>query len=316
MLTFIRVKCLFTFSDIKTFVGSPQRSTHELRQFSLSLTDRDSIVFSNTLYEQLIQNIQTSFRIFSLGLVSNGQPFHLYWKNEAGDFTAFDRRNELMEAIFNMMPYGVLPVLAKTNDTLGAFITADFLKIYVCVLDKSSAAITHPSALLVNLNPTKSTAATSAVASVSSATTTTEAAATKASWPATLPSTTIYNSSISPTTSSTSQPNAHPIASQSVITAYEINSTQHSTMPAVPTTTTTTTAALASWTEATKATSTSSNVTTTATSTSTQASLNECIAVEINASQQLTTQSAPAASNAALSSDENSSDEYDVIKME
>ena len=313
MPTFIRVKCLFTFYDIKTFACSPQRLIHELRRFSLRLEDKDSTSddVSIPLYVQLMDYIKKAFRTFSPGLVSNGQPIRLYWKDDAAELIAFQSNNELLEATYTMMPCGIITHVPRSKKAIGAFISLDLLNIYVCVLDKSSAAITHPSTLVVDFSPTTSSAAIEGDASALTDATTEEAAAKNAS-PSTTSCDSTTTTSIGPTTSSTSSIVTAPpiLASQNVITAVEVKTTQNSAAP----TTTTTTSASASGAKATKTTSkTSSNSTNSKTTAplSTHASQSVIKALQaLKARHKLTT---PVASS---SSDESSSDEYDVIRLQ
>ena len=156
----VRVQCYFTFSNCKKFDRySPKVLMHELRRFSLRLEDTKKFG-SNTLYEQLLQNIQMTFGKFSPGLVSNGQPFCLYWKgNYLTPFTAFETSTELLEAIYDIIPIGTL---SNTDETLETPIARQLLTICVCIRDKMSAEINRPGALFVNFPSTTTSAAATA----------------------------------------------------------------------------------------------------------------------------------------------------------
>ena len=169
----VRVECCFTFSDFKTFDSWRSRHTHEIRRFSLRLEDTNN-VSSNTLYEQLLQNIHTIFGKFSSGLVSNGQPFRLYWKCLfSSGFIAFDTKNEMLEAIYAMLKCGTMAEVPKTNKTPD--ISYDVLKICVCIRDKVPAEITRPGALFVNFPSTPSSAAATAASATQTSTETSTA---------------------------------------------------------------------------------------------------------------------------------------------
>ena len=163
MPNLLRVKCYYVFSDLKTFFYSADRFIHEIRRFSLEIEDKSTPSSTHTLYEQLLKNVQITFRSFSPGLVSDGQPFRLYWKDNDGEFIAFYSQRELLEATYAMTTVGT-PVVTtvKSSETQRVFLTANSLKIHVLVLDKMAAENTNPSALFVDLSYPTSSAATSA----------------------------------------------------------------------------------------------------------------------------------------------------------
>ena len=189
MPNILRVKCYYAFSDIKTFFYSTNRFIHELRRFSLLLQDK-GVTSYNTIFDQLVKNIQKTFKTFSPKLVSDGQPFRLYWKDNDGEFIAFFSQRELMEAIFAMMPVGK-PVATpgKRTETQSYFLEPCTLKIHVLVLDKMATENTHPSALFVDFSYPTSSAATSA-ATAETKTSSTASTQSSTSFSSTAPTTT------------------------------------------------------------------------------------------------------------------------------
>ena len=163
----VRVECYFTFSDIKTFDDCPSRHSQELRRFSLRLEDTNN-VSNNTLYEQLLQNVQTTLRHLSPGLVSDGgQPFRLYWKRKYSiQFTAFDSKAELLEPIYEMIPIATVRITEHTLDTP---ITRDLLTICVCILNKVATTSISPTITSsTTIAPPPTTDSQSAIATVQS----------------------------------------------------------------------------------------------------------------------------------------------------
>ena len=166
----LRVECYFTFSDIKTIDSLRFLYTPELRRFSLRLEDTN-IINNNTLYEQLLQNIEPTLRHLSPGLVSDGgQPFRLYWKGKYSiQFTAFESKAELLEAIYDMLRFGPISTVYKSDVILGTPISSDVLTICVCIPNKVATTSISPTITSsTTIAPPPTTDSQSAIATVQS----------------------------------------------------------------------------------------------------------------------------------------------------